>query len=159
MAVVVTLELADRRVQTQRNLVFQRLATEEVTPLTTRLMAQLPTGESRPAPNAEIDQILASINGLAWVERATVFLPDGVDPERIWMYDAHRDRSERTRFDRRFPSKDHEHAIQRAFAGDVEALRRFNESSAFELVVPLPAEGSLAAVVFVEADRRQSLRE
>ena len=156
---VVTLDRLDCRVQTQRDLFFERLATERIQSRTAKLLSQLPVGVERPKPNAELDQLMTAINAPGWVERATVFLPDPNDPERLWEYEAYWAKSPETRFDRMFPSKKHEHAIQNAFAGDPGALRKFNESSLFSFLYPLKADGSLVAIVWIKANQKESLRE
>jgi len=156
---ILALEIGDRRIQAERNRVFQRVASDTIEPFSERLVAQLPVGIPRPKPGAEVDQVMDAINGHDWVARATIYLPDVNDEERLWEYEAHRGGSSESRFDRMFPASRHERAIQRAFAGGPRVLREFNESSSFSFLHPLRVDQSLIGVVWVKANKETSFRE
>jgi hypothetical protein len=157
---VVALDRVDRRVQAQRNLVFQRLATERLQSFAGKLLAELPVGAAQPESNEELDEVIAAINAPDWVGRATVFLPDPNDRERLWEYGLSWDGDAyKAAFDRLFPSRRREYAVQNAFAGDAEAIRSFNDNSHFSLLHPLSGNGSPVAIVWVQANPTESLRE
>jgi len=151
-ALIVALELGDRRVQAHRQSVFHGIAKEQIDKLAPKLAAVLP--EEPPASTEGLDALMRTIENLDFVSHAALFVADGVDPDALWRYSRSDGDDGVGRFERIFAVKPFEIAITSALHGRRGGIDEANERPSFTWVTLIGE----SAVLVIRGNENENFR-
>ena len=163
MAILVALcALINHVVLAQRCHVFKRLAGEQTGNFQNKLAEIVATFSAPPRHHVSRDlyDVVKAIDGLEFVTRATLYIPDPTEAAAMWGYTAWREYSNADGFARFYVAKDFEKAMRNAVDGNPADLDRINARNEFIWYRLLPnAAGKPKAVVRIDGNSHQSFRE
>lgn len=156
------LALANGRVLAHRTATFKRIAAEQVGNFEPKLAARVAAlgAPPRSAVDKELYDLIRTLDGLTFVERSTLYVPDPEDPAALWGYTAWRDYKTEDGFARFFVAKDFEKALAAALRGDGAGLDRLNAEKNFTAYRTLRgADGKPVGVLRIDGNPRENFRE
>lgn len=163
MAILVALcALINHVVLAQRCHVFKRLAGEQTGNFQNKLAEIVDTFSAPPRHHVSRDlyDVVKAIDGLEFVTRATLYIPDPTEAAAMWGYTAWREYSNADGFARFYVAKDFEKAMRNAVDGNPADLDRINARNEFIWYRLLTnAAGKPKAVVRIDGNSHQSFRE
>jgi hypothetical protein len=163
MAILVALcALINHVVLAQRCHVFKRLAGEQTGNFQNKLAEIVATFSAPPRHHVSRDlyDVVKAIDGLEFVTRATLYIPDPTEAAAMWGYTAWREYSNADGFARFYVAKDFEKAMRNAVDGNPADLDRINARNEFIWYRLLTnAAGKPKAVVRIDGNSHQSFRE
>ena len=161
-ALIGALALANGRVLAHRTATFKRIAAEQVGNFEPKLAARVAAlgAPPRSAVDKELYDLIRTLDGLTFVERSTLYVPDPEDPAALWGYTAWRDYETEDGFARFFVAKDFEKALAAALRGDGAGLDRLNAEKNFTAYRTLrDGSGKPVGVLRIDGNPRENFRE
>lgn len=161
-ALIGALALTNGRVLAHRTATFKRIAAEQVGNFEPKLAARVAAlgAPPRSAVDKELYDLIRTLDGLSFVQRSTLYVPDPEDPAALWGYTAWRDYKPEDGFARFFVAKDFEKALAAALRGESAGLDRLNEERNFTLYRTLRgADGKPVGVLRIDGNPRENFRE
>ena len=152
----------DARVQAHRTETFKKIAAEQVGNFEAKLAARVAAlgAPPRSAVDKELYDLIRTLDGLSFVQRSTLYVPDPDDPAALWGYTAWRDYKTEDGFARFFVAKDFEKAMAAALRGESAELDRLNAEKNFTLYRALRgADGHPVGVLRIDGNSRENFRE
>ncbi len=159
---IVVLSSLNHLVQAHRSGVFRRFAAEQADHFEAKVAALVAALDAPPRDHVpyEIYDLVKTLDNLAFVSRATLYVPDPDDPMAMGGYTAWREYRTEDGFARFFVAKDFEKAMSRALVGVAAELDRLNAQTGFAFYRVLRgADGRPVAVLRVDGNPRESFRE
>lgn len=156
------LALANGKVQAHRAVTFKRLATEQIENFEGKLSARVAglEGPPRSAVDSELHDLIRTLDGLSFVQRATLYVPDPDDAAAMWGYTAWREYQKEDGFARFFVAKDFEKAMAAALKGDGGELERINGRPEFTTYRVLRGgDGAPIGILRIDGNPRENFRE
>lgn len=156
------LALANGRVLAHRTATFKKIAAEQVGNFEPKLAAQVAAlgAPPRSAVDKELHDLIRTLDGLSFVQRGTLYVPDPEDPAALWGYTAWRDYKTEDGFARFFVAKDFEKAMAAALRGESAELDRLNAEKNFTLYRVLrDGTGQPVGVLRIDGNSRENFRE
>jgi hypothetical protein len=149
-------------VQQHRSKVFRRLAAEQMEHFGAKVGALVRPLAAPPRDHVpfEIYDLVKTLDGLTFVERTTLYLPDPKDESAMWGYTTWREYRTEDGFARFFVAKDFEKAMQSALKGAGAELEKLNGQTGFTwYYIVRSDDGKPVAVVRIDGNPRESFRE
>ena len=156
------LALANGRVLAHRTATFKKIAAEQVGNFEPKLAARVAAlgAPPRSAVDKELYDLIRTLDGLSFVQRGTLYVPDPEDPAALWGYTAWRDYKTEDGFARFFVAKDFEKAMAAALRGESAELDRLNAGKDFTLYRVLrDGTGQPVGVLRIDGNSRENFRE
>lgn len=156
------LALANGRVLAHRTATFKKIAAEQVGNFEPKLAARVAAlgAPPRSAVDKELYDLIRTLDGLSFVQRGTLYVPDPEDPAALWGYTAWRDYKTDDGFARFFVAKDFEKAMAAALRGESAELDRLNAEKNFTLYRALrDGDGKPVGVLRIDGNSRENFRE
>lgn len=150
------------QVQAHRTVTFKKIAVQQVGYFEPKLAARVAAlgAPPRNAVDREIYDLIRTLDGLSFVQRSTLYVPDPEDPAAMWGYTAWRDYRTEDGFARFFVAKDFEKAMAAALRGESAELERLNAGNDFTLYRVLRgADGKPVGVLRLDGNPRENFRE
>jgi hypothetical protein len=153
----------NQRILVHRAGVFKHLAREQMGHFSPKLAALLAPLGAPPRDHVppELHDLVRTLDGLSFIQTATVYLPDPIDRSAMWGYTAWRCvYMKEDGFARFFVAKDFEKAARRALDGDASPLDRINGRTEFIWYgVVKSAQEKPLAVLRLDGNDRESFRD
>ena len=159
---IAALGWVNARVQAHRTETFKKIAVEQVGNFAAKLAARVAAlgAPPRSAVDKELYDLIRTLDGLTFVQRSTLYVPDPEDPAALWGYTAWRDYKTEDGFARIFVAKDFEKAMAAALRGDGAELERLNAEKNFTLYRVLRAgDGPPVGILRIDGNSRENFRE
>ncbi len=143
--------------------VFTRMAAGQMEQLGPKLARSLGEDLSPPRDRGalkETGELLATLNGLSFVNRTELFLPDPGDDSALWEIAARGYCREAPGPKRFFIARESDRAIKLALNGEPEPLGELNRRREFTRYFVVPdGRGTPAAVIRIEGNPRENFRD
>lgn len=156
------LALINGRVLEHRTEVFKRIADEQILHFESKLAALIPQGQPPPRShvNKDLYDLINTLDGLSFVQRTTLYLPDSADKSALWGYTAWREYRAADGFARFYVIKEFEKAMAAALEGQGADLNRLNDQTGFTRYHVLH-DGQMAPVgiLRIDGNSRENFRE
>lgn len=149
-------------VQLHRSKVFRKLAAEQMDHFAGKVTTQVVKLKAPPRDHVpyEIYDLIHTLDGLSFVQRTTLYLPDPDDDSALWGYTAWREYRGEDGFARFFIAKDFEKAMKGALRGETADLDRLNGEKGFSWyqVIKNDQDRPLG-VIRIDGNPRENFRE
>ncbi|MDP8235092.1 MAG: hypothetical protein P9M08_01785 [Candidatus Erginobacter occultus] len=160
--VVAACAAANYLVLNHRTAVFTRVAAGQMEHLGPKLARSLQGLSAPPRDRAlkETRELLSTLNGLSFVNRAELFLPDPADDSALWKFRAGGYSREEPGPQRFFIARESDRAVKLALEGDPGPLDELNRRRDFiRCFVVTDDRGTPAAVIRIEGNPRENFRD
>ena len=130
---IALLSLINHGVQIHRSKVFKRIVSEQMMQFQPKLAQLLGEITEPPRENVprELYDLVRTLDGLSFIRKTTLYLPDPEDRSALWNYSVRMEYTYNDGFRRFFAARDYEHAIVDGFRGNAESLDKLNEETGF----------------------------
>jgi hypothetical protein len=162
LATVAMFAAANYVIQGHRSKVFKRIAAEQMKQFDSKLIQMISSLSVPPRKNvpSDLHDLIRSIDNLAYVEKATLYLPDPTDSSAMWGFTARRGYSAEDGFAKFFVAKDFERAMAEALHGSQARMRDINNKRGFVwYYIVSDRKGKSIAVLRLEGNPRENYRE
>jgi hypothetical protein len=161
-ALVTALAGMNHVVQVHRTKVFKKLVVEQMEHFGAKLAGQVVKLQQPPRDHVpyEIYDLIHTLDGLSFVQRATLYLPDPADDSALWGYTAWREYRNEDGFARFFIAKDFEKAMKAALRGSADELAPLNSETGFTWYYVIQDDkGRRIGVLRIDGNPRENFRE
>lgn len=163
LAVLVTaLAGLNHAIQIHRSGVFKKLAREQMEHFNDKLVALMEPLREPPRDNVPfgIHDLVRTLDGLTFVRKTTLYMPDPSDESAMWGYTAWREYRVEDGFARFFIARDFERAMKQSLEGAGAALDEQNAEVGFTWYhVIRNAASKPVAVLRIDGNPRENFRE
>ena len=156
------LALINGKVQEHRTETFKKIANEQMQHFEAKFSARIARLEAPPRRDVDKDlyDLVNTLDGLSFVQRATLYVPDPTDKSAMWGYTAWREYRKEDGFARFFVVKEFEKAMAAALEGREGELDRLNQEKGFTAYRVLRDEqGSPVGILRIDGNSRENFRE
>lgn len=157
-----SLALINGRVQEHRTDVFKKIADEQFLHFESKLASLLSPGQapSRSHVNKDLYDLINTLDGLSFVQRTTLYVPDPTDPAAMWGYTAWREYRNEDGFARFYVVKEFEKAMAAALEGNDSDLNRLNDLKEFTRYrLLLDGQKTPVGILRIDGNPRENFRE